>query len=238
MQGALEAEGPTTIVRLTRNGEINHAAVLDEQDVKDLWSDPLLRYSNVLDGLFHDAVVLYESDSDCRYYQAVLDATGAQQPQDDDGEPPERGLQILFTHCGGKARMSSVIDALSAVKVPVIVVVDFDVLRDANHVKKLVVSVGGSFEGDIKQDLTVLQAALKSDAKVLRRTWLRDSFNTALDGAVEEILTPMDLEKLRAIIRAETGWDKAKRSGKSAVHREPRTPRANDYSLRSQTLAF
>lgn len=160
MQGALEAEGPTTIVRLTRKGEINHAAVLDEQDVKDLWSDPLLRYSNVLDGLFHDAVVLYESDSDCRYYQAVLDATGAQQPQDDDGEPPERGLQILFTHCGGKARMSSVIDALSAVKVPVIVVVDFDVLREANHVKKLVVSVGGSFEGDIKQDLTVLQAAL------------------------------------------------------------------------------
>ena len=186
MQGALEAEGPTTIVRLTRKGEINHAAVLNEQDVKDLWSDPLLRYSNVLDGLFHDAVVLCESDSDCRYYQAVLDAIGAQQPQDDDGEPPERGLQILFTHCSGKARMSSVIDALSAVKVPVIVVADFDVLREADHVKKFVVSVGGSFEGDIKQDLTVLQAALKSDAKVLRRTWLRDSFNTALDGAVEE----------------------------------------------------
>lgn len=60
-------------MRLTRNGEINHAAVLNEQDVKDLWSDPLLRYSNVLDGLFHDAVVLCESDSDFRYYQAVLD---------------------------------------------------------------------------------------------------------------------------------------------------------------------
>lgn len=217
VQGALEGSGSTTIVRLTRHGDTNHAAVLKEQDVKVLWSDPLLRYSNVLDGLFHDAVVLCESDSDCRYYQAVLDATEAEKSAQVDDGLLDRNLQLLFTHCGGKARMSSVVDALAAVKVPVVVVADFDVLRDAVHVNKLVTSIGGDFAGTIEQDLTVLQAALKSDSKPLRKTSLKEAFVTALDGAAQEVLTAKDVENLRAVVRVETGWDKAKRSGTAAV---------------------
>jgi energy-coupling factor transporter ATP-binding protein EcfA2 len=231
VQGALESSGSTTIVRLTRNGEINHAAVLKEQDVKDLWSDPLLRYSNVLDGLFHDAVVLCESDSDCRYYQAVLDATeGKDKPKGND-ELPKRDLQLLFTHCGGKARLSSVVDALRAVKVPVVVVADFDFLRDAEHVKRLVTSIGGNFEGSLQQDLSVLQAALKSDAKPLRRTPLKEAFIAALDSAPQEVLSARDVEHLRAIIRAETGWDKAKRSGTAAV------PQGDAFAASERVLA-
>jgi len=63
VQGALEGGSAMTIVRITRDGHINRAAVLNDDAVKELWSDPLLRYSNVLDGLFHDAVVLCESDA-------------------------------------------------------------------------------------------------------------------------------------------------------------------------------
>ncbi|CAN5585764.1 hypothetical protein BH11ACT6_BH11ACT6_12960 [soil metagenome] len=217
VQGALESNRSTTIVRLTRDGAINHAAVLKEDDVKELWSDPLLRYSNVLDGLFHDAVILCESDSDCRYYQAVLDASETKCRAHGEGQPQMRNLQLLFTHCGGKARMPSVVAALSAVKVPVIVVADFDFLRDADLVRKLIASNGGIFDENTKQDLAVLQAALKSDAKPLRKTSLKDSLVAALDGVDNEILTTKDAERLRAIVRAESGWDKAKRSGIAAV---------------------
>lgn len=73
--------------------------------MKKLWADPLLRYSNVLDGLFHDAVVLCEGDADCRYYSAVLD----QLPSTGEDQANTREPQYLFTHSGGKARMPSVV---------------------------------------------------------------------------------------------------------------------------------
>lgn len=212
VQGALEAGSAITIVRITRDGDVNHAAVLNDQAVKQLWSDPLLRYSNVLDGLFHDAVVLCESDADCRYYAAVLDNL----PGVDGSNEASRDPQLLFTHCGGKARMSSVVDALRAVSVPVVVVADFDVLRDPNDVERLVVSLGGQFD-HYEGDLKIVAAALEADTKPLRKLTLKDDLVAKIDAMSSETITRREAEQLRAAIRSETGWDKAKRSGTKAV---------------------
>ena len=218
VQGALEAGGSTTIVRITRHGDVNHAAMLKDEDVKDLWSDPLLRYSSVLDGLFHDAVILCESDSDCRYYQAVLD--GIRGPSIEGGS--SREPQLLFTHCGGKARLASVVNALRAVSVPVVVVADFDILRSASDVERLVVALGGDFEL-VRTDLTIVSAQLTSDVKPLRKLALKDELLQRIDANDGQIVDVRAVRDLRAMLHSETGWDKAKRSGISAVpHGEAR----------------
>lgn len=211
VQGALEGGSAITIVRLTRDGDVNHAAVLDDEAVKALWSDPLLRYSNVLDGLFHDAVVLCESDSDCRYYSAVIDNL----PTSEEGAPT-REPQMLFTHCGGKARLASVVDALQAVSVPVVVVADFDVLRETADVQKIVTSLGGDF-ALFADDLRVVQSSLTSETKPLRKITLRDEMNRQLDQLPNETITPREADSLRALLKPESGWDKAKRSGEQAI---------------------
>lgn len=211
VQGALEADTAITIVRITREGDVNHAAVLNDDAVNQLWSDPLLRYSNVLDGLFHDAVVICESDADCRYYSAVLDHLSNVSPKDQ-----SRPAQLLFTHCGGKARMHSVVDALRAVSVPVIVVADFDVLKEARDMERLVTSLGGKFE-DFEGDLKIISAALEADTKPLRKLTLKDDFIAKIEDLPSETISRRDAEQLRSIIRADTGWDRAKRSGQAAV---------------------
>lgn len=212
LQGALEGGAPVTIIRVTRDGNINRPAVLSDSNVKTLWSDPLLRYSNVLDGLFHDAVVLCESDADCRFYSAVLDhlSTGG------DEQIVDREAQLLFTHCGGKARMSSVVDALSAVSVPVVVVADFDVLRNSTDVERIVHSLGGDF-GNFEADLKLVGNTLTSDGKPLRKLTLKDELNRKLDALPTEVLSRQEVESIRALIKAESGWDKAKRAGLQAV---------------------
>lgn len=215
VRGALESESTITIVRITREGDVNHPAVLVDEAVKKLWSDPLLRYSSVLDGLFHDAVVLCESDADCRYYAAVLDGI-AREESKTGGSSAERDPQLLFTHCGGKARMASVVEALRAVSVPVIVVADFDVLRHASDVQNLVRSLGGNF-ADVEADLKVVAAALGSDAKPLRKTSLKDAVVARIDDLPQEVLNQRDVDSVRALVKVDTGWDKAKRSGVSAV---------------------
>ena len=208
--GALQADLPTTIIRITRAGDVNHAAVLNDELVKELWSDPLLRYSNLLDGLFHDAVVLCEGNADCRYYAAVLDAS---KPSAD---TTVKEPQLLFTHCNGKGRMASAIAALAGANVPVVVVADFDVLKNEVDIKRIYHELGGDF-GTIESDWKVLGGALTSDRAPLHRTTLKDELVKQLDALDHEVLDKKDMTKMKSAIHADDGWDKTKRSGTHGV---------------------
>ena len=209
LQGVLDAGAPVTIVRLTREASVNRAATLADAAVAELWSDPLLRYSNVLEGLFYDAVILCESDSDCRYYAAVRDHLF---PEGNEGR---RRLELLFVQSGGKARLAVVIRALRAVQVPVVVVTDFDMLRVEGDVKRTYEALEGDWAGVASQRKLVADA-LAADSKPLRKVPLADALADKF-SSLPEILSTKDVEVLRSILKAETGWDKVKRSGISGV---------------------
>ena len=65
--------------------------------------------------------IVCESDYDCLFYQAIMNAIYEQKN--------EIAPDTLFTHCGGKNRMNDVVSALKAVDVPVIAICDFDILN-------------------------------------------------------------------------------------------------------------
>lgn len=229
LQGALEAEKPTTIVRVTRQGNVNHAAVIAHTALSDLWSDPLLRYSNLFDGLFHDAVVLCEADSDCRYYSAVLDQLG--------NTGSSRIPQIQFSHCGGKSRMPNVVSALHAAKVPVIVVTDIDFLREKPAVRKLVAEMGGDFDL-VESRWNVLNAAVLATNKPLRSSDVRDKVDHYIDTEASSNLTPGDLKKLSLLLKHESGWQALKRSGSSAVPQGDATAAYYEINAYLETLGI
>ncbi|MDU7502639.1 MAG: AAA family ATPase, partial [Finegoldia magna] len=111
LQGLLDANSDNvTVIRINRDSQINRMSVLQNHEIKELWSNPILRYSKILDGLFHEKVVVCESDYDCLFYQAIIDAVYEYKN--------EISPDILFTHCGGKTRIKDVVKALKAVNVP------------------------------------------------------------------------------------------------------------------------
>lgn len=120
--GLLETSCPVTFLRLNRVGEAASGATLDSKEVKAIWDKPLLRYSNVLQGLFHRAVVVCESDADCRWYGAVLEQMGQKA-----GLPAE---EVLFVPAGGKSQIPVCLRALLAMDVVSFAIVDFDGLLD------------------------------------------------------------------------------------------------------------
>jgi len=138
-----------TVVRVTRHGDVNPVSVLPPDQLRQLWSDPLLASSNLLDGLFHRGVVLSEGDTDARYYGAVLDH--------DKGDAAH---ELFFTHCGGKARMAMVIRALHALDVPVVAIVDFDALREEGRVRGIVEALGQDWSR-FTRDWTIINAAVQ-----------------------------------------------------------------------------
>jgi hypothetical protein len=185
--------------------------------VKELWNDPLLRYSNVLDGLFHQAVVLCEADADCRYYNSVLDSVEVE-------ETEARRPQLLITHCGGKHRMPTVVEALRAVSVPVVVIADFDVLREQQPLRGIVENLGGTWSL-VEEDWSVVKSALDSDSRAPSKDYVAEKLNELIGGISTPTLQKEDTERIRQLTRAESGWDKAKRAGSAAVPQGQATER-------------
>jgi hypothetical protein len=58
LRGVLDSNScDIRVLRLTREGPFNRARLLHNDRIRELWGDPLLRHSNILDGLFHECVV-------------------------------------------------------------------------------------------------------------------------------------------------------------------------------------
>jgi len=164
LQGLLDANSDNIIVvRIDRKGDINKISVLQNEKIKDLWGNPILRYSNILSGLFHEKVVVCESDYDCLFYQAVLDSI---YENNHDISP-----DILFTHCGGKARVKDVVSALRAVNVAVVAITDFDVLDDSRELKALIAAFGIDWCKDLKSDMEAIYKTINTEQSAGNEVW-------------------------------------------------------------------
>jgi AAA domain, putative AbiEii toxin, Type IV TA system/Overcoming lysogenization defect protein-like, TOPRIM domain len=209
----------TTVVRLTRDGDVNHVAVLEPDLIRRIWNDPLLSASNILDGLFHRGVVLCEADSDARYYGSVLEAARG-----------DASHELFFTHCNGKTRMPMVTRALRALNVPVVAIADLDLLREKAGARDLVEALGGDWS-DYERDWTVLNAAVTSKSVAPAVSDVREAVDTALEAAAAEgvKLTRSTSEQIRKATKVEDGWSIVKNDGVAAFPR-------GDASTAGETL--
>lgn len=211
LRGLLDSSSDAlTVVRLTRESQINHASQIEPDKIRQLWADPLLRYSNILDGLFHDGVILCEGDADCRFYQSMLDTSISR-------GTVNRESDLLFTHCGGKSRMPTVIGALSAVKVPVRVVCDFDVLRDEKPLRPIIEELGGDWSS-IEADWKVVKKTIDAfGRKAPQSKQFKEQVQRLLSDIKTSTVPREVLMNLQDIAKFESGWDGVKQAGKSMV---------------------
>lgn len=169
LTGLLASGTELAVLRLSRDADAPHSVtLLEPARLRDLWEDPVTRYSNVLDGLFHHVVVLAEADADCRFYAAVLDtaATGAGQ------RPALAPTDVHFVPSGGKSGLLRLLRTLRAVAVPVVVTGDLDVLDDEQRVHDLVGLLAGDWD-QLEHDyrLAVGPALRETDQKKRQTEW-------------------------------------------------------------------
>jgi hypothetical protein len=210
IRGLLEANpSNVTIVRVSRSGNINLPAVLPAKDVTHVWSDPALRYSNILDGLFHERVVLCEGDADCRFFFTLMNTIC----EDANQSMPD----VMFSASSGKQRFPILADSLRRLEVPVTIVADFDVLRDSTLLGKLVASQGGEWS-KVEKCWNVLSAAIGQAAA--GRTV--GSVGRAIKDLIakeppQAPFTRKIAEGLREVTKADGPWDIAKSVGLNVV---------------------
>jgi hypothetical protein len=140
------------VIRIERQGDVNHVCRLDNKLAKEISIDPILMHSQVLDGVFHERVFVCEADADSMFYRAVLRAVVLEE---------EKNPDVHFCQSGGKSRMPSILTALRGLSVHADAIVDIDALNDADFFRTLVEAVGGAWEtieGDYKQVFDSIEA--------------------------------------------------------------------------------
>ena len=164
LQGLLDADNENvTVIRINREDNINKMSVLQNNKIKELWGTPLLRYSNILSGLFHGKVVVCESDYDCLFYQAIMNAIYEQRN--------EIAPDTLFTHCGGKTRIKDIVSALKAVDVPVVAISDFDLLNESHNLKPLIAAFGIDWNTTLSKDMKTIYDSMNAKSSDGSDAW-------------------------------------------------------------------
>ena len=215
LAGLLQSGAEVSIIRLDRSkAGAPLAHQLKTDDLKKIWEDPVLRYTNVLDGLFHKAVILAEAERDCTFYASTLEDL-----PNIDGE--ERlPHEILFVAAGGKDGFPRLVKLLRSVKVPVVVSPDLDILNDKNKLRTLVLAMNADWGAfDRNYDRATAQFRQPRD-KVQIRDVLQ-SLNSIFENRKEESYTSAVHKEFSAQLRAkESPWAALKIYGQLAFRTE------------------
>lgn len=191
------------IIRITRKEDTNYFSILNNDKVKDIWGDPLLKYSNIMSSLFHKSVVLCESDSDCKMYSVIESHLK---------QSYGKYSETLFIHCGGKHRMAKIASALRALNIDVKLIADIDVLND-NQVFKGIVEAFGIEWPSVQSNYNKIVANLHSPKEKINRNEARTTINRIIDNSHTQDLSSQEIKEIRNAIKTISKWDSIKSGG-------------------------
>lgn len=211
IKGILESNNENVnLIRISRVNEFNSPSILNNNDIKEIWKDPVLRYSPIIDGLFHENVIICESDGDCRFFTAILESEFENDPR------YYRISDTLFIPSHGKAKIPSIVKSLKKIAVPTFTICDFDIFNNISPLKELVDAHDGDWNLVAKKWQIfynqVNQIKSQKDKEEAKQE-IAEIFNS-----VDTVnLSHKDIEKVKNVLKVSTAWSFAKKSGISFI---------------------
>jgi len=196
------------IVRLRREGNVNHIKELGKEQTKAVAKDTLARFSRVFDGIFFEHVVICEADADCMFYQSILSLSSIS---------GDRRPDVLFVHTAGKHRMAKLADTLRSLDVPVSVIADIDIFNDEGTFKNLLQKLGGNW-ADVKTDWKTVSETVLNQRPPLNAGQIAGLIAAQLEDVTGTREFPEEKERaIKEIFKTVSPWSAMKRSGRSAL---------------------
>lgn len=196
-----------TLIRITRKNNSNNFSILKSEQLNDIWSDPLLKYSNIMSSLFHKSVVLCESDSDCKMYSIIENHLK---------KLHEQYSEVLFVHCGGKQRMSKIAAALKSLDIDIKLIVDIDVLDNEKTFQNILQSFNIDWD-KAESFYKRIVANIQSQQRTVNRSNTKTLINSILDKSTEKDLSKSEIKEIQEVIKTSSKWTEIKKGGISAL---------------------
>ncbi|WP_110636356.1 ATP-dependent nuclease [Salinicola salarius] len=222
MRGFLEGtQGNVRIFRLRREGSANLVSEASPDVIKELWEKPELRYSNALEGVFHEQTVICEDDSDCRLINCVADHLSS--------SSESVWQDTSYVPTGGKHGVPKVATVLRKIGVPIKAVFDIDFLSERSLVEATVGAFGGSWES-IEPLWRRVDAAVREGIKPKSAEEIKSEITALLEKAEPEKLPKGDV--IEAMKQGKP-WAEVKKYGSRGI---PRGEAQKDYGALKERL--
>ncbi|CAM3607843.1 hypothetical protein BS639_22990 [Rouxiella silvae] len=207
MRGFLEGtKGNLKIIRIKRENETNKIHEVNQHAIKELWSKPNLKYSNALDSIFHEQVIICEDDSDCRVINFVADHIS------------EHEGVILpdtsFVPSGGKHAIAGIAKILRLSGVPVKAIYDFDLISEKNTLTTALDAFGSDEKEKIINLWDQINASVTQNKKTLTKEEFKASLIENISNLDAELLSKSKIEEM---FKQKKPWHQVKQHGKSGL---------------------
>jgi hypothetical protein len=180
LMGCINSGAPVNVIRLTFDPTSGAATAreLSAASIESLMVDPLLRSTRALDGLFHRAVVVTESDADRAFYDEInlrLQSAG-------------RGASdCMFANAQNWQTIERIIDPLRRLGIPAVGIMDFDVLLQTGPEWGRVLDSFGLSESEIDQIQNELSRTRNQLTGIDRADLKREGIGAVPDGSRGEV---------------------------------------------------
>lgn len=121
LMGCVQASKDVRVVRLEYAQGKSRGRMVDPSQLDALFKRPLMRSANVVSALFHDGVVVTESDNDRAFYSEIYYRLAQEA-----GDYPS----ILFINAQNKQTIKDIVGPLRQFGVPAVALPDIDILKD------------------------------------------------------------------------------------------------------------
>lgn len=216
MRGFLEGtQGSVRILRLRREGNANLVSEASPDVIRELWEKPELRYSNALEGIFHEQTIICEDDSDCRLINSVADHMS--------NATNDLWQDTSYVPTGGKHGVPKVASVLRQIGVPIKAVFDIDFLAERNLVEATVKAFGGAWV-DIEPLWSRVDAAVRDGVQPKTTEQIKLEIVSILEKAEPDKLPKGDV--IEAMKQGKS-WSEVKKYGSRGI---PRGDAQKDYN--------
>ncbi|MCK1236964.1 ATP-binding protein [Streptococcus uberis] len=207
IRGALEEDASRIkIIKIDRLGSQNVFNLIDNSSISKISSDKNLKYTNILNGLFYNQVILCENESDCKFYSAILEYVDLTTYQN-----------TLFCAVGGKEQFKKIVPLLKDLSIEYKIIADIDLINNIDSLKQLLNSSNPNCYSKIapnhKKFIEKFQKETNSQVKTQEeiRNEINQIYNT------DKFMSPQSVEQIKSILREINSLKLLKTGGKSII---------------------
>ena len=207
IRGVLEEDSSRVkIIKIDRNDNNNTFSLVNNDSISNISSDKNLKYTNILNGLFYNQVVLCENESDCKFYSAVLEQESLAIYQN-----------TLFCAVGGKEQFKKIVPLLKELNIEYKIIADIDLISNRESLKQLLSSIESQcykkIEEQHKQFLESFEMEMNSQVKTqeMIKNEIKQVFND------EKYMSPQAAERIKTILRDVSSLKLLKSGGKNII---------------------
>ena len=210
VRGLLDTDSQRIVlIRLDRAGNTQSTNLIENSIFSEIESDPLIRFSNVLEAMFFRTVMVCESEADCLFYRNLCRAVDPAKSDDD----------VFWLSAHGKQNIRKLIRILRRLGLRVISIPDLDIINDETNLKSLFESHGGHWV-DISTEFSTISRLMNERKPTTAVDDVKVKINQVLDrvpAARDGLFPDQAAQDIRKVLRSASPWRELKESGIKAL---------------------